>query len=167
MATTKQRHLEADLVQKPYIRFLDNNFPLIRRVVAPITQLDVDYKRAHIKGAIRKAMGYQAGTADVLLLAARQGYKGFALEFKKPAEPGYVEYGAGGKTVKGKPAGSMSDEQKKWLSGLVREGWLVGKFEYVADAELMTKWYFAPLGCNKPVCFYKTCAEVMADVKSY
>lgn len=62
-------------------------------------------KRSVYSGAELKRAGLKKGVPDVMLPVARKGYHGLAIEMK-----------AG----KNKP----TEEQKKWLTGLAKEGWL-------------------------------------------
>ena len=62
-------------------------------------------KRSVYSGAELKRAGLKKGVPDVMLPVARKGYHGLAIEMK-----------AG----KNKP----TEDQKKWLTGLAKEGWL-------------------------------------------
>lgn len=62
-------------------------------------------KRSVYSGAELKRAGLKKGVPDVMLPVARKGYNGLAIEMKA------------GKN-------NPTEEQKKWLTGLAKEGWL-------------------------------------------
>ena len=62
-------------------------------------------KRSVYSGAELKRAGLKKGVPDVMLPVARKGYHGLAIEMKA------------GKN-------KLTEEQKKWLTGLAKEGWL-------------------------------------------
>ena len=62
-------------------------------------------KRSVYSGAELKRAGLKKGVPDVMLPVARKGYNGLAIEMKA------------GKN-------KATEEQKKWLMGLAKEGWL-------------------------------------------
>lgn len=79
-------------------------------------------KRSFKLAAMLKAEGMRAGVPDVLLLVARNGFTGLAIEFKKPG-------------------GKLSESQVEFIDRLVKEGWLVCVISDAEEAIRVTKNY--------------------------
>ena len=65
--------------------------------------------RTPITAARMKAEGTKAGVPDLSLPVSRQGFLSLYIEMKVPKSPG-------------KPAGRVSDDQKRWIVDLQNEG---------------------------------------------
>lgn len=64
------------------IRWIRKNYPDVITIVCPITKLPGSKLEQIKRGAIRKKMGYMAGTPDLFLPEPTQCFKGLFIELK-------------------------------------------------------------------------------------
>lgn len=109
-----------------------------------------DKRSAMIQGANMKAEGQKRGVSDLCLNVARQGYRCFYIEMKKPGEGRWVKkrgLANGNEQLAGVGMGEKvwesgeSDEQKAFGAWIASEGGLYGVFYSWYSALRAIMWY--------------------------
>lgn len=105
-------------IQKEVIQYLDLHYPGTLRCVSPAAGFRVSM------GLAMKmiSMGYEKGTADLVILKARGGYHGFVIELKAPH-------------------GKLSPDQKKFLKAAAEEHYKTAVYWSAEDAILGIECY--------------------------
>lgn len=97
-------HPERD-IQTRAVHWFRFAYPGIRTVMSPAgIKFGGNKIQRIVQAKIMKAMGYEPGTCDLFIMAARGGYHGLALEIKTED-------------------GALSPDQKQWLQGAANAGY--------------------------------------------
>ena len=89
---------EEEYHQIAVAQYLKLMHPDVLFTISPITKLSIG------QGTRMKAMGYKAGTPDMMIFRPNSKYRGLFLELKRPK-------------------GTVSKEQKEFLANLLEEGY--------------------------------------------
>ena len=118
------RYPETDLVHKPIldlVRMHEGRYP---DLIKGLIHVPNEGKRTKAQHGFLVGLGMRAGVSDLLLLRARRGYHGLAMELKAPGK-----------------LGTATKEQKAFLHQLQVEGWLACLCDDPVSAWSLLVWY--------------------------
>lgn len=123
-AATKERGTpEQTLVHRPLMQLVEMHIESLTDLRGLI-HVPNEGKRTRAGHAILVGLGMRAGVSDLLLLRARRGYRGLALELKAP---GSIR--------------AATPEQKSFLRQQRDEGWLGAVCDDAAAGWQLVRWY--------------------------
>jgi len=118
--------------QKTVIRYLQLKYPGALFTIPP------NGFKLPIGVAVQlKAMGYSAGSPDIMIFEPQNGAHGLFIEMKTPA-------------AKGQREGRLSDEQCVWIERLTERGYAVSVCYGANEACDVIDGYFKPGGTQYP-----------------
>lgn len=120
---------ETALVHLPIMNLVRMHEESIPDLITGIIHIPNEGKRTQAQHAFLVAMGMRKGASDLILLRARQGFHGLAMELKAPGK-----------------LGTATPEQKEFLRQQAKEGWVACVCD---DPELgfaLLSWYMGRPG---------------------
>jgi hypothetical protein len=120
------RHPETDLVHKPImdlVRMHEGRYPAL---ITGLIHVPNEGKRTQAQHGFLVGLGMRKGVSDLLLLRARHGFHGLAMELKAPGK-----------------LGTADKEQKAFLAQQQAEGWLSCLCDDPVAAWSLLVWYIA------------------------
>lgn len=125
-SSARRSNPEAELVHRPLMQLVEMHMQRYPDLTGLI-HVPNEGKRSKAQHGMLIGLGMRAGVSDLLLLRARRGFHGLAMELKAPGK-----------------LGTTTPEQRSFLRQQAADGWLCCACDDPGVAWALLAWYLTP-----------------------